>query len=41
MEALQSTTGQFVAPLALLAVLFVGAFLISLWIKDTHPQGVT
>ena len=38
MEALQSTTGQFVAPLALLAVLFVGAFLISLWIKDTHPQ---
>jgi len=38
MEALQSTTGQFVAPLALLVVLFVAAFLISLWIKDTHPQ---
>ena len=40
MEALQSTTGQFVVPLALLAALFVGAFLVSLWIKDTHPQGM-
>jgi len=38
MEALESTTGQFVAPLALLAALFVGSFLVSLWIKDTHPQ---
>jgi len=38
MEALQSSTGQFVAPLGLLVALFVGAFLISLWIKDTHPQ---
>ena len=38
MEAMQSATGQFVAPLALLVVLFVAAFLISLWIKDTHPQ---
>ncbi len=41
MEALQSSTGQFVVPLALLAVLFGGAFLVSLWVKDTHPQGVT
>ena len=41
MEALQSATGQFVVPLALLAVLFVGAFLVSLWVKDTHPQGMT
>jgi len=38
MEGLQSATGQFIAPLALLVVLFVGAFLISLWVKDTHPQ---
>ncbi len=38
MEGLQSATGQFVAPLALLAVLFVGSFLVSLWLKDTHPQ---
>jgi len=38
MEGLQSATGQFVTPLALLVVLFVAAFLISLWIKDTHPQ---
>lgn len=40
MEALQTTTGQFVVPLALLAALFLGAFLVSLWVKDTHPQGV-
>jgi MFS family permease len=38
MEGLESSTGQFVAPLALLAALFVGSFLVSLWIKDTHPQ---
>jgi len=38
MEGLESVTGQFVVPLALLVVLFVGAFLISIWIKDTHPQ---
>jgi Na+/melibiose symporter-like transporter len=38
MEALESSTGQFVAPLALLAALFVGSFLVSLWVKDTHPQ---
>jgi MFS family permease len=38
MEALRSATGQFVAPLVLLGVLLVGAFLVSLWIKDTHPQ---
>jgi len=37
MEALESTTGQFVAPLALLALLFVGSFIVSLLIKDTHP----
>ena len=41
MEALQTTTGQFIVPLALLAALFLGAFLVSLWVKDTHPQGVT
>ena len=40
MEALQTTTGQFIVPLALLAALFLGAFLVSLWVKDTHPQGV-
>jgi MFS family permease len=38
MEGLQSATGQFVAPLALLAALFTGAFLVSLWLKDTHPE---
>jgi MFS family permease len=38
MEGLQSATGQFVAPLALLVVLFVGAFVVSLIMKDTHPQ---
>ena len=38
MEGLESTTGQFVAPLGLLVLLFVAAFIISLWIKDTHPQ---
>ncbi len=38
MEALESSTGQFVAPLGLLVALFIGAFLISLWLKDTHPQ---
>lgn len=38
MEGLASATGQFVAPLALLAALFVGAFLVSLWIKETHAQ---
>jgi len=38
MEALESSTGQFVAPLGLLALLFVGSFIVSLLIKDTHPQ---
>jgi MFS family permease len=40
MEALRSATGQFVAPLVLLAVLLVGSFVVSLWIKDTHPQAL-
>ena len=38
MEALESSTGQFVVPLALLVALFVGSFVVSLFIKDTHPQ---
>ncbi len=38
MEALESTPGQFVAALGLRGLLFVAAFIISLWIKDTHPQ---
>ena len=38
MEGLRSSTGQFVAPLVMLAVLLFGSFLVSLWIKDTHPQ---
>jgi len=38
-EGLHSGTGQFVAPLVMLAVLLFGSFLVSLWIKDTHPQG--
>jgi len=38
MEALESSTGQFVAPLSLLVALFAGAFVISLLLKDTHPQ---
>jgi len=38
MEALESSTGQFVAPLGLLALLFVGSFIVALLIKDTHPQ---
>lgn len=37
-EALRSSTGQFVIPLMMLAVLLFGSFLVSLWIKDTHPQ---
>jgi MFS family permease len=40
MEALRGATGQFVAPLLLLAVLLVGSFVVSLWIKDTHPQAL-
>ncbi len=38
-EGLHSWTGQFVAPLVMLAVLLFASFLLSLWIKDTHPQG--
>jgi MFS family permease len=38
MEGLRSATGQFVAPLALLALLMVGSFLVSLWIKETYPK---
>jgi len=38
MEGLRSATGQFVAPLALLALLMIGSFLVSLWIKETYPQ---
>jgi MFS family permease len=39
MEGLRSVTGQFVAPLALLVLLLLGSVMVSLWIKDTHPQG--
>ena len=38
MEGLRSATGQFVAPLALLALLIIGSFLVSLWIKETYPK---
>ncbi len=38
MEGLRSATGQFVAPLALLALLMTGSFLVSLWIKETYPK---
>ncbi|MCX5994245.1 MAG: MFS transporter [Chloroflexi bacterium] len=38
MEGLRSATGQFVAPLALLALLMIGSFLVSLWIKETYPK---
>jgi MFS family permease len=38
MESLRSATGQFIAPLALLVVLLVGSFLVSLWIKETFPK---
>ena len=38
MEALRGATGQFVAPLALLAALLVCSFIVTFWIKDTHPQ---
>ena len=39
-EGLHSGTGQFIAPLVMLAVLLLGSFIVSLWIKDTHPQGM-
>lgn len=39
-EGLHSGTGQFVAPLVMLAVLLFGSFIVSLWIKDTRPQGM-
>lgn len=38
MEALRSATGQFVAPLVMLAVLLAGAFIITLFIRDTYPK---
>jgi len=38
MESLHSATGQFVAPLLLLAALLIISFIITFWIKDTHPQ---
>jgi MFS family permease len=38
MEGLRSSTGQFVMPLVMLAVLLFGSCLVSFWIKDTHPQ---
>jgi MFS family permease len=37
MEGLETATGKFIMPLALLAALFVGSFIVSLFIKDTHP----
>lgn len=39
-EGLHSWSGQFVAPLVMLAVLLFGSFIVSLWIKDTRPQGM-
>jgi MFS family permease len=41
MSGIASATGQFVAPVALLAALFIVAFLVSVWIKDTHPGMLT
>ncbi len=38
MEGLRSETGNFVAPLSLLAVLMVGSFLVTIWIKETYQQ---
>jgi MFS family permease len=38
MEGLNSATGEFVVPIALLVVLFAGSFVISLIMKDTHPE---
>ena len=38
MEKLHSSTSQWSYPLALLAVLFVGAFLLSLWVKETYQK---
>jgi MFS family permease len=38
MEGLRSATGQFTTSLWLLVVLLVGSFLVSCFIKDTHPQ---
>ena len=38
MEGLRSATGQFIAPLALLVLLLIGSFLVSLWIKETYPK---
>ena len=39
-EGLHSWTGQFVAPIVMMAMLLFASFLLSLWIKDTHPQGM-
>ena len=38
MESLRGSTGGFVIPLTVLAVLLVGSFTISLFIHDTHPS---
>ena len=37
MEWLNSATGQFIIPLVMLVVLLLVAFVIALWIRDTHP----
>ncbi|RPJ64013.1 MAG: MFS transporter [Dehalococcoidia bacterium] len=38
MEGLQSSTGNFSFSLALLVVLLIGSFLVSLWIKETYQN---
>lgn len=38
MEALQSATGNFSSSLALLVVLLVGSFVVSLIIRETYQQ---
>jgi len=37
MESLSAATGNFIAPLALLAVLLLGSLVMSILIRDTHP----
>ena len=37
-EGLNSATGQFLVPLGLLSILFVGSFIVTIFVKDTHPQ---
>ncbi len=41
MEGVNSSTGQWVTPLALLVVLMLASFTLAWWIRDTHPGSVT